>query len=146
MSAKSFTGEIFISAPRARVWDALLNADSFAKWSSVFEGGITPDGEWTEGGKVRFRNADGDGVVAEVLRLRETENVEWKYVGVLADGRENDSDDEGWLGLCESFSLSESDGGTALSVRSQCPESYREYFSQKWPRALAALKELAEKA
>lgn len=146
MSAHSFTGEINISAPRARVWELLLNADSFAQWSSVFEGGVTPAAEagWEEGGVVRFSNADGDGVIAEITRMRDGEVVEWKYIGVLAAGNESRDDNEGWLGLSESFSLADADGGVNFFVRSEHPESYREYFADKWPQAMQKLKTLAE--
>lgn len=149
MSA-TFSGEIVINAPPQKVWKAVLSADSFSKWVSVFEGDNPHyKGEFAEGNIVRFLDAAGNGVIAKVLEYREAERAEWEYVGVMLKGSENYTDapeTEGWRGLHESFELSGCNGGVLFSVVSECPDSYAEYMNNTWPLALRKIKQLAEAA
>ena len=50
-----------------------------------------------------------------------------------------------WSGLIEGYSLTEKDGVTTLTVKTDVPQEQEETFNIRFPRALERVKTLAEK-
>ena len=49
------------------------------------------------------------------------------------------------MGRCrENYTLRESGGRVTLTIEMDTVDSYKQYFEDTWPKALAALKELSE--
>lgn len=59
-------------------------------------------------------------------------------------GHGQQSREEEWTGGAESYTLSEKDGITTLTVAFDVPSEMEDYFNENYPKALAKIKELAE--
>ena len=145
---KVFSGEIAINAPRAKVWEALSAPESASQWAGVFGGDLPSfSGEWKEGGEWLAWDENGDGLVARFLRCVPEEIAEFEHVAGLKKHErcELAGTHAEWKGLREVYALADAGGKTALSVRSELPDSCAKLMSEKWPRVLEKIKELAEK-
>jgi hypothetical protein len=140
-----------INAPKEKVWNTMLNQDSFQKWSDVFANGIHYVGDWNKGSKIRFvfPNESGgeDGMVSRIKDSRPFEYVSIEHLGHVKDGKEDISSDEAkkLAGAFENYTLKQTNGKTEVSVDMKITDETKEMFQNTWPKALQKLKELAEK-
>ncbi len=139
-----------IHASRDKIWEALTGDASFRDWGAAFMPGSYYEGDWSEGSLMRFLGPDDrgelGGMITRVLEHRPGEGIRCEHIGVIANGQDvyEGPDYDTWIPSIETYRLEEIPGGYRLQVESDIPESYFEYFSGAWPKALARLKELAE--
>jgi hypothetical protein len=143
--------KIFIGAPRARVWDVMLSDDTYRDWTSAFSPGSYYKGDWSEGSKILFLgpNPEGSGEGGMVSRIRENRRHEFisiEHLGIVRDGIEDTESPEAkkWAPAFENYLLTDSSGGTELSVEMDIEGEQRESFEKMWTDALSRLKEIAE--
>jgi hypothetical protein len=88
-----------------------------------------------------------DGMVAVIAENRKYECLSIEHRGHVLKGVDDTESDEvkKWTPAYENYSFTEVDGGTELTVDIDIPSSYEAYFEGVWPKALKAVKELAEK-
>jgi uncharacterized protein YndB with AHSA1/START domain len=143
---------ILINAPREKVWNTLLGEASYREWANAFSPGSYFKGSWEEGSKILFLgpNPDGTGEGGMVSRIKENRLHEFVFIehlGTISDGVEDTESEEAkkWASSYESYTFVDREGGTEVSVEMNTLEEYKDMFEEMWPKALQALKDLAEK-
>lgn len=143
---------VFIDAPREKVWDILLGEASYTEWASVFSPGSYFKGSWEEGSKILFLgpNPDGSGEGGMVSRIKENrphECISIEHLGTISNGVEDTTSEEAkkWALSYEKYTFVDKDGGTEVSVEMSTLDEYKTMFEEMWPKALQALKDLAER-
>ncbi len=138
---------IRIHAPKEKVWDTMLQDESYREWTSVFSEGSYYEGSWEEGSKILFLNPTGSGMVSRVVQNRPYEFVSVEHLGFVKDGVEDlDSEEvKAMAGAHENYTFRETEGITEVSVDTDTNDEYKAMFEDIWPKALLKLKELAEK-
>jgi len=138
-----------VQAPRHRVWELMLAPDTYREWTAPFMEGSYYEGSWDEGQRVRFLTPGGaEGMVAEVAANRPGEFVSLKHIGQVKNGVEDFASDEvrAWAPAFENYRFADKDGGTEVQVEMDVLPAYEEFMGEAWPKALAALKDVCEKA
>lgn len=143
---------IFIHAPKEKVWDTMLSDDTYRQWTSSFNPGSYYKGSWEEGSKILFLGpgAGGEGESGMYSIVRENRTYEFlslQHQGIIKNGIEDTTSDESkkWTGAYENYIFIEKDGGTELSVDMDVEDEHKPVLEEMWPKALQALKELAER-
>jgi uncharacterized protein YndB with AHSA1/START domain len=143
---------VLIDAPREKVWHTMLDDETYREWSQEFMPGSHYEGRWQEGTKMLFLAADEEGgeeggMVSLVKEVRPYEAVIVEHVAILQDGQEDRTSDEArkWVPSLEKYTFTETPEGTLVSIENDAADEYKDSFAEMWPRALARLKELAEK-
>jgi uncharacterized protein YndB with AHSA1/START domain len=141
---------IVIKAPKEKVWDTMLNDETYRKWTEPFMPGAHFVGSWSEGSKILFLAPGEHGASGMVSRIRENrlhEFISIEHFGIVQDGKEDTSSEavKAWASAHEDYTFREIDGGTEVLVDTDTTDEYREMFETTWPKALQRLKELAEK-
>jgi uncharacterized protein YndB with AHSA1/START domain len=136
-----------INAPKELVWRTMLEDATYRKWTSAFQEGSHAITDWKTGSKALFVGPDGTGMVSRIAEHRPNEFLSIEHVGVVKNGVEDTTSAEvkEWAGALENYTLRESGGGGGkLTIDMDTADSYKQYFEETWPKALAALKELSE--
>lgn len=135
-----------IRAPRALVWDTMLEPDTYRIWTTPFTEGSYFDGSWQKGAGIRFLAPSGSGMVAEIAESRLHEHVSIRHLGVIRDGVEDTTSEavKKWAPAYENYTLRDGDGGTELLVEMDVTPDDQAQMKDMWNRALAVLKVLAE--
>ena len=144
---KTLTFEIAIRAPRARVWDTMLDPETYKAWTSAFCEGSYFVGSWDEGAKIQFLSPSGDGMTAVIAENRLHEFVSIRHLGVIEKGVEDTSSEKvrAWAPAYENYRFSDLPEGCRLTVTVDTVAEYEQYMRDTFPKALALLKALAEK-
>lgn len=142
---------IVIKAPKEKVWDTMLNEDTYRVWTEIFMPGSHYVGDWNKGSKILFL-APGEsgkmgGMVARIKEKRPYEYVSIEHLGIVEEGKEDTSSEavQAWAGALENYTFKEANGATEVLVDMDTVDEYKEMFLNTWPKALQKLKELAEK-
>ncbi|HYK05313.1 MAG TPA: SRPBCC domain-containing protein [Thermoanaerobaculia bacterium] len=143
---------IFINAPRERVWDVMLADDTYRDWTSAFSPGSYYKGDWSEGSKILFLGPgpDGSGEGGMVSRIRENrlhEFISVEHLGIVQDGVEDTESAaaKAWSPAFENYTFADSGGGTELTIEMDIQAEQKEHFDKLWADALSRLKTLAER-
>jgi uncharacterized protein YndB with AHSA1/START domain len=140
-----------IDAPVHTVWSAMLDDTTYREWTGGFHEGSHYEGSWEKGSTIRFLGPDDDGslggMIAKVVENRPYEFVSLEYVGQVAGGVDDTTSDlaRRFIGGHEDYSFSEAGGATTLKVELDSDEEFSGMFNDSWPKALAKLKEIAER-
>ena len=143
---RKLTFSTTISAPKDKVWRAMLDDATYRQWTSVFQEGSYAVTDWKEGSKALFLSPKGDGMVSRIETHRHSEFLSIEHLGIVKNGVEDTTSNEvqGWAGAHENYTLKEVNGVSTLTVDMDSTEEYLEYFENTWPKALNKLKEVAE--
>ena len=135
-----------IQASKEKVWDVLWGDSSYRQWTSVFCEGSHAITDWKEGSKVLFVDENGSGMVSMVAGNRPYEYMGFKHLGEVKNNVEDTTSEKikEWAGGMEEYQLTENDGTTQLTVTMDSVESFKDYFMNTWPKAMEAIKNLAE--
>lgn len=139
-----------INASREKVWQTMLSDATYRDWTGAFMPGSHFVGDWSEGSKIQFLAADEKGVLggmtSKIIANRPPEFVSVQHLGIVSNGVEDTTSPEAtkWAGL-ENYTFIDKSGQTELQIDVQVPEDAVEYMTEVWQKALARLKELAEK-
>ena len=70
---------IDINAPREKVWNTMLEDQTYREWTSEFMPGSYYEGDWSQGSKITFLGPDEKGklggMVARVTENRRPERI-----------------------------------------------------------------------
>ena len=135
-----------IKAPVSVVWEVMLAAESYPRWTAPFGEGSYYEGSWDQGSRIRFLAASGDGMVAEIAEARPNEFLSIRHLGYVANGTEDiDSDSvRAWAPAYENYSFNSVPEGTRLVVDQDVAEDFEKSMQDTWPQALEVLKQLCE--
>ncbi|HEY0139871.1 MAG TPA: SRPBCC domain-containing protein [Thermoanaerobaculia bacterium] len=142
---------IFINAPRERVWDVMLADETYRDWTSAFHPGSYYKGDWSEGSKILFLGpSEGEGEGGMVSRIRENRRHEFisvEHLGVVQNGVEDTESEaaKAWAPAYENYTFADSNDGTELTIEMDIQAEQKENFEKLWSDALARLKAIAER-
>jgi uncharacterized protein YndB with AHSA1/START domain len=139
--------EIRIAAPRERVWKTMLEHGTYETWTSAFTEGSTYEGEFVQGGRLRFLSPDGSGIVSKVAELRAPAYLSIRHLGMIHNGVEDLESEEvkSWGEAYERYTLDATADGTHLRVALDTTPQSAEMMNASWAQGLAALKALCER-
>lgn len=146
MEKMNFSVEI--NASKEHVWQILWNDATYRQWTSAFsETSHAVTDNWKEGTKVLFLDGSGAGMVSRVAANRPFEYMSFEHLGEVKDGVEDTTSDKvkPWSGSHENYTLTELNGMTTVDIEMDINNEFKDMFEQLWPKALAKLKEIAEK-
>lgn len=90
---------IFIDAPKQKVWDVMLDKETYAIWTSHFYEGSHYTGTWKLGETIKFiaPNKDGsppNGMISRVKTFSPPDGTLLEHDGVIKNGVEDTTSDE----------------------------------------------------
>lgn len=138
-----------IKASREKVWNTMLEKDTYQIWTTPFHEGSTYEGNWQEGSEMKFIGPSEDdsmaGMYALIVANRPHEYISMKHLGEFTNGERSPwpvvEGEEGY----ENYTLKDTSDGTEVVVELVVPADWKDMFDDMWPRALQTLKEIAEK-
>jgi hypothetical protein len=142
---KKIQYSIEINTSKDIVWKTLWEDKTFRDWASIIDEGTYIKGVMKEGNEIQFiSSVNGFGVTSLVEKCIQNEFVLFKHSADTKESGEQEREKE-WTGGTESYSLTEKDGITTVTVKTDIPYEQEETFNVRFPRALNRLKNLAEK-
>lgn len=144
---------ITINASKERVWNTMLQDALYREWTAGFNphGSSWFEGDWTAGSKILFLGEGQDGkvggMVSRIKEVRPHDFVSIEHLGVVEDGKEDTTSDvaKQFAPAFENYTFVDRDGATEVLVDMDTLEEHRQMFEANWPKALQALKQLAER-
>lgn len=137
----------FINAPKQKVWETMLNDETYRDWTSIFNpSGSYYEGSWETGSTMRFlgpgENGEVQGMIAEIAEARPYDFMSIKHLGTIEGEEEKMFETD--YGVFENYTFEEKDGGTEVRVDLDSLDEWADMFRDMWPKALERLKEIAE--
>lgn len=145
---KKLEANISIAAPRQKVWDTMLNPETYKEWTGAAWPGSYYEGRWEEGESLRFIGPDGSGTLVTLLEHRPYSFSRAEHIAILQKGGGEDRDSKeakDWIGSTESYTFTDTPGGTELKTEMHIAPEFVSMFEDSWPKALAKLKEICER-
>lgn len=139
-----------IKADPKKVYQTMLDEESYGKWTAAFAPGCHFKGSWEEGSEIQFlspnRIGEMDGMFSKIKENKPAEKITIEHQGIIQDSKEisEGNETEKWSGAIESYSFKEEDGSTLLTVKMDIPPQDKGYFMEAWEQALVSLKEICE--
>ena len=135
-----------INAPREKVWNILWSKGNYENWTSVFSEGSTAISDWNEGSKILSTDGTGNGMVSKIAVKKPNEYMSFQHLGEIKDGVEDTTSEKVkiWQGSQENYRLTSNGETTILDVEMDISAEFKEYFLDTWPKAMEAIKTLAE--
>ena len=141
--------KIEIAAPAKKVWETMLQQETYRQWVGKSWPGSTYQGKWEKGEHIKFVSAEGEGTLAEMVEVKPYAKVLARHIALLAKGGKEDRTSDfakGWVGTTEGYEFNERNGNTTLSVTIETSAEWRDMFDEGWPAALEELKKITEGA
>ena len=140
---------IDVNAPKEKVWNTMLNDDTYRQWTEPFAPGCYYRGNWNKGSKILFLGPGEKGEMGMVSRIKDNipfQFISIEHLGFVQDGKEDTSSDavKSWAGALENYTFKEKNNRTEVAVDIDVNDEYKDMFNDMWPKALQKLKELAE--
>jgi hypothetical protein len=142
---------IEINAPKEKVWNTMLNKDTYEVWTTAFAIGSHYVGDWDKGSKILFLAPGNDGKIGGMVsRIKDNRLYEFlsiEHLGEVIDGVEDTTSEriKDWAGVLENYTFMDKNGKTEVIVEMDINEEFKEMFEGMWPKALQKLKEISEK-
>jgi len=147
---ESIQFSILIYADRIKVWNTMLEDETYRKWTKAFHSSSYYEGNWNQGSEILFLAPNDEGK-AEGMYSRIKENIKHEFIsiehlGIISRGAIDTSSDEvkKWTPSLENYTLTDLGNKTELKIELQVPEDYKRMFEEMWLVALNALKSLCE--
>lgn len=142
---KEIRFSIKIHAAKERVWDTLWQDETFRDWAGIIDPGTYMVGDLKEGNEVQYISSEnGYGVTSSVEKFTANEFLLLRHSADTQEDGKREREKE-WTGGKESYSLSEEDGTTTLTVAFDVPQKMEGYFKVNYPKALKRIQILAER-
>lgn len=143
---------IFIEAPVEKVWNTMLQDETYRAWTKPFNANSSFEGNWEEGSEIRFIGTDSDGnaqggMYARIKENRLHEFISIEHLGIIENGVIDTTSEKvkKWAPAYENYTFAPKEGGTEVSIDMDIDPEFKEMFLDLWPKALQILKELSEK-
>ncbi len=134
-----------INASKEDVWNTLWEDETFRDWANNIDEGTYMEGAMQEGKEVQFiSSVSGYGVTSLVEKLDPNKFVLFRHSADTKESGRQEREKE-WTGGMESYSLTEKDGVTTLTVELDIPPGQIDTFKDRLPKALMRVKILTEK-
>lgn len=134
-----------INAGKQRVWDTLWQDETFRQWASVIDPQTYMVGELKVGNELQFTSAaSGYGVVSLVEKLVPAEFLVLRHRADTQGGGGKEREKQ-WTGGQETYTLTEKNGTTTLTIALDVPAELAQQFKVSYPKAMEQVKVLAER-
>ncbi len=151
---KRLNFKIEINASKQKVWETMLEDETYRVWTATFHPGSYFEGEWKKGSKMLFLAEDDgklSGMSSQILEAKPYDYVSIEHLGEVVDGVEDTTSErvKKWQGAQENYILDEVDGVTTLTIELDEDHENKEMMemlNNMWPPALNKLKELCEQS
>lgn len=145
-AAQRLNFTVHIAAPVARVWDTMLELETYRDWTAAFCEGSTYEGSWARGDRIRFLAPSGDGMVAEIAENHPHALISIRHLGLIVNGVEDTTSEavKSWTPAYENYRFTPEAGGTRLDIEQDISAEWAAMMDETWPKALARLKALCE--
>lgn len=145
---KTLHFDIHINTSKKKVWDIMLDKNSFQTWTAEFSEGSYYEGSWEKGDRIKFLVPSGDGMTSMIAENRSYEYISIKHLGCINNGIEDTTSAavQSWTPAFENYIFTEKDGTTQLHVEMDVAPEFEKFMQTAWPKALAKLKEICEAA
>ena len=142
---KAIKKSIEITAPKESVWAVLLEDAYSRDWMSYFSPGTRAETDWIVGHKVVFTDGSDKGLLGHIVEKRPYEYLAIEYDGMIVNGKEDTESEmsKSMKGATETYSLSDHNGNTVLSVSVDMDEQYHDEMATAWDAALQRISELS---
>ena len=142
---KKMQFSIKINASKEKVWETLWQDETFRQWASIIDPETYMVGDLKEGNEIQFiSSASGYGVTSLVEKLVTGEFLLLRHrADTQQEGKRVRKKE--WTGGEESYSLTEKDGTTTLTIAFDVPLELEGEFKINFPKALEQVKVLAER-
>lgn len=144
---KELQYEIHINAPRQKVWETMIDPDTYKEWTNASWPDSYYEGKWEKGEKIKFISKDGSGTLVFIEEYTPYDYIGAKHIAILLQGGKEDDESDvatGWIDTLESYTFKEHSGGTDLTVTIVTNPSWQKMFDDGFPNALKKLKEICE--
>lgn len=133
--------EIEINAEPEKVWSVLWGHITYRQWTTAFTEGSFYEGELEEHNVIKFLDPKNNGMYSRVEKIIPNEEIKFLHLGEIYEGIEVPKE---WGNATESYFLEENDEGTLLKVNIQTLAEFKDFFEEKFPKALNIIKHLSE--
>ncbi|GGH73664.1 hypothetical protein HNQ91_003701 [Filimonas zeae] len=136
-----------IQASPEKIWQVLWGKDTYPQWTRVFSEGSRAETDWQKGSRVLFLDNNGDGMIALIRDAVPNEYMSIEHQGEIIDGKEDTESAKvkEWAGAQENYRLTPNGNSTQLVVEMDMAPDFEKMFTEIMPKALALVKEIAEK-
>jgi uncharacterized protein YndB with AHSA1/START domain len=144
---KTLLFTIYINATPNKVWASLWQPENYTEWTSHFtKGSYYKTDSFSEGSRIQLLTPAGDGMFSILDKVDPPRFLAFRHLGMVMNFEEQPMDEttEAWTNAIESYLLEPVDEGVNLIVSVDTAEEYEPYMNEKFPVALAALKQIAE--
>lgn len=143
---KTLLFDIHINSSKKKVWEIMLDKESFQTWTAEFSEGSYYEGSWEKGDRIKFLVPSGDGMTSIIAENRLYEYISIKHLGCINNGIEDTTSTavQSWTPAFENYTFTEIDGITHLHVEMDVAPEFEEFMQTAWPKALIKLKEICE--
>ena len=143
---KTVNFSITIRAPKEKVWNTMLQQETYRIWTAEFMEGLYYEGSWEEGENIRFLSPDGSGLTSVIAENKPYRFISIKHMGLIKNGIDDtdSSEAKAWSPVYENYTFDERDGITELKVEMSAVPEEEQMLCDIWPKALASLKALCE--
>jgi len=145
---RTLTFNTTVTAPKQKVWDTMINPETYKEWTNVAWPGSDYKGEWAEGKYLRFNGPDGSGTLAHLVAFKPYDLITAEHMAILLPGGIEDKESDmakGWVGTIEQYEFVGEGDTTDLTITMKIAPEWAEMFNNDWPKALAKLKEICER-
>jgi uncharacterized protein YndB with AHSA1/START domain len=145
---KKLVFNISINAPKQKVWDTMLQPETYKEWVAASWPGSFYKGKWARGEKISFISDDGSGTLALIQELKPGEFISAVHIAILLAGGIEDTASElakNWVGITEQYTFKANNGTTELAIEINTKPDWEKMFNDGWPNALKKLKEICER-
>ena len=119
---KKLQFSIEINASKESVWATLWEDASFRVWANLIDEGTYMRGEMKEGNEIQFLSSlNGYGVTSLIEKLDLNAFVLFRHSADTKESGQQEREKE-WTGGTESYSLTEKNRITTLTVNTEVPE------------------------
>jgi hypothetical protein len=143
--------DILIAARPDRVWEAVVNDRDYREWTRPFGETSRFEGGWKQGDRIRFLatndKGEDEGMVSEIAESRRPSFISIRHLGIVKDGVDDTTSEaaKAWAPAYENYTLVPVGDTTRFEVDLDVDESYVAMMNDMWPKALAAMKQVAER-
>jgi hypothetical protein len=143
--------DVVIQAAPERVWDAVVGEREYQEWTRPFSESSRYEGGWNRGDKIRFLatndKGETEGMVSEIAESRKPSFISIRHLGFVHGNAEDTTSAavKAWAPAYENYSITATPEGTRFAVEIDTEDQWVSMFDETWPKALAALKGVAER-
>jgi hypothetical protein len=130
---KKLEFKIEIAASRKKVEDTMLDPTTYKEWVNAGWPGADYQGIWKQGEDIRFISPGQGGTLAKLVEFKPYEYILAKHIAVINNDGSEDRDSDlakGWIGSTESYTFTEKNGNTKLTVEINTNPEWESMFSE----------------